>query len=419
MKAHIITIGDEILIGQVVDTNSAWMGQQLNLLGATLNHIDSISDEAEDIQAALGRALQTADLILMTGGLGPTKDDITKKAIADFFGVALEFHQPTYDRILRIFERLGRETTPAHKAQCYMPANATLLRNKMGSAPGMWFEHEDTILVSMPGVPYEMKSIMQEEVFPRLKNHFKLQTVLHRTILTVGEGESRIAARIEDIEDNLPKHIKLAFLPNLGKVRLRLSTKGANEQALQQELNHYVQQIEARIPELVFGHDKELLEEVVGRTLQERGLSLTTAESCTGGFLAHKITSVPGSSAYFMGSIIAYANDVKVNQLRVKPETLATHGAVSEATVKEMVVGALQLMHTDIAIAVSGVAGPGGGTPEKPVGTVWLAVGNNEQIQTRKLQIGKDRLKNIQYATVQALNMIRKFVLQEYPNTNN
>jgi nicotinamide-nucleotide amidase len=414
MNTHIITIGDEILIGQVVDTNSAWMGQQLNFFGANVTHIDSISDTMEAIQEALARAVKTADLILMTGGLGPTKDDITKKAIADFMGVEMVFNQPTYDRIIRIFERLGRTTTPAHKEQCYMPANAKLLYNKMGSAPGMWFEYEDTIIVSMPGVPYEMKYLMEHEVLPKIKSHFKVKTVLHRTILTVGEGESRIAARIEDIEAQLPAHIKLAFLPNLGKVRLRLSTIGDDEEALRNELQHYAKQIEDRIPELVFGYEKQTLEEVVGKILKERNLTLATAESCTGGFLAHKITSIAGSSAYFMGSVVAYSNAVKVRQLGVAEATLEAHGAVSEATVVEMVAGARKLLQTDIAIAISGVAGPGGGTPEKPVGTVWLAIGNQEKTVTRKLQIGKDRLKNIEYATVQALNMIRKFVLAEY-----
>lgn len=414
MKVHLITVGDEILIGQVVDTNSAWMAQQLNLIGAQVIQIDSVSDDHQAIQDALRRATQSADLVLMTGGLGPTKDDITKKAIADFMGVEMVFHQPTYDRILRIFERLGRSTTPAHKAQCFMPSNAVLLTNKMGSAPGMWFELEDAILVSMPGVPYEMKYLMEHEVLPKLKNHFKLRPIFHRTILTVGEGESRLAARIEDIEDSLPAHIKLAFLPGLGMVRLRLSGSAENENKLKSELDGYVKQIEQRIPELIFGYEKESLEAVVGKHLIAKNLTLATAESCTGGYLAHQITSIPGSSAYFMGSIIAYSNEVKMQQLGVQADTLEQYGAVSEQTVREMVAGALQALKTDLAIAVSGIAGPGGGTPDKPVGTVWLAIGNSEKTITNKLQLGKDRLKNIEYSAGQALNMIRMFVQKEY-----
>ncbi len=414
MKVQIITIGDEILIGQIVDTNSAWMGQLLNQNGAEVIKIDSIGDDYELIQQTLKQAIHYADIVLITGGLGPTKDDITKKALADYFGVSLSFHEPSYERILKIFERIGRKTTEAHRQQCYMPDNATLLHNKMGSAPGMWFEHDNTVIISMPGVPYEMKYIMEYEVIPRLRERFPMKPIFHRTILTVGEGESRIADRIADIEDNLPNHIKLAFLPSLGMVRLRLTARGEQEETLKHELQKYSKAIEDRIPELIFGYEKESLSEVVGRLLKQHDLYLATAESCTGGYIAHQITSIPGSSDYFKGSIIAYANEIKMAQLGVKESTLKEHGAVSEPTVVEMVSGTLRLLNTDIAVAVSGIAGPGGGTPEKPVGTVWLAVGNQEQTITRKLSLGKDRIKNIEYASVQALNMIRQFVVEQY-----
>ncbi|MCH2084435.1 MAG: competence/damage-inducible protein A [Saprospiraceae bacterium] len=414
MKVQIITIGDEILIGQIIDTNSAWMAQQLNANGAQVVRIESIGDEYEEIQQTLDRSIANADVVLITGGLGPTKDDITKKALADYFNTEMEFHPESFERIVKIFERWGRTTTEAHRQQCYMPKNAELLFNKMGSAPGMWFEHKNTVIISMPGVPYEMKYIMKYGVIPRLKERFPMQGILHRTIRTVGEGESRIAERIEDIESALPQHIKLAFLPSLGTVRLRLTAKGKTEEELAADIQHYSQQIEERIPELIYGHDSQKLEEAVGQILKARGLNLATAESCTGGHIGHKITSVPGSSAYFIGGFVAYSNNVKVQQLGVQEHTLKQYGAVSEQTVIEMVKGTNKVLGSDIAVAISGVAGPGGGTKEKPVGTVWIAVGNQKKIVTKKLSIGKDRIKNIEYSSVQALNMIRQFAVEQY-----
>lgn len=413
MNVSIITIGDEILIGQTIDTNSAWMGQQLNAIGAHVIDTLSIGDELPAIVQSLDNKLQSADVVLMTGGLGPTKDDVTKKAICEFFGVDMVFHQPTYDRILKLFEKWGRSSTEAHRLQCYMPANAELLYNKMGTAPGMWFEKDGKVLVSMPGVPYEMKYLMEHRVIPKLIETFPGQPIVHRTIQTVGEGESRIAARLEDIESNLPDHIKLAFLPNLGKVRLRLTGKGPDKTALEKELDEKVRQIEARIPELIFGYGELKLEKAIGQMLKERGLSLATAESCTGGYIAHMITSVAGSSDYFQGSVIAYSNEVKRNQLKVKEATLEQFGAVSEQTVREMVGGALEILKTDLAVSISGIAGPGGGSEEKPVGTVWMAVGNKERVKTRLIHAGKDRIKNIEYSSVHALNLIRDFLLEE------
>lgn len=412
MKIHIITIGDEILIGQIVDTNSAWMARQLNLIGAEITWITTASDEADAIKYALKNALADADVVLMTGGLGPTKDDITKKSIAEFFGVDMVFHQESYDRILRLFERWGRSTTPAHREQCYMPANATILKNKMGTAPGMWFEYEKQVVVSMPGVPMEMKYLMEFEVIPRLKEYFPGRPIGHRTILTVGEGESRIAAKLEDIESSLPTSLKLAFLPGLGQVRLRLTGRHPDVAELNRELDEYSIKIKERLHEFVFGEETEKLEEVVGKVLLERGLTVATAESCTGGYLAHRITTIPGASAYFLGSTVAYSNEVKMKQLGVRSETLEQHGAVSEETVIEMVQGALKLFESNIAIAISGIAGPDGGTPEKPVGTIWLAIGNKYKTQTLKLQLSKDRLRNIEYTAVQGLNMIRLFALE-------
>lgn len=414
MKVQIITIGDEILIGQIVDTNSAWMGEQLNKHGASVEKISSVADTASAIQSAMQIALNDdTQVILLTGGLGPTKDDITKKTLADLFQTELIFHDETYQRILSFFKKLNRSTTPAHKEQCYMPKNATILRNKMGTAPGMWFEYNNKVIVSMPGVPYEMKYLMEHEVIPRLTERFPVKPIFHKTILTAGEGESRIAVRIEDIEANLPENIKLAFLPNLGQVRLRFSGRGDNIDRLEQAINAEVDQVKKRIPELIFGYNKDKLEEVVGQMLKAQNKTIATAESCTGGLLAHKITSIAGSSAYFQGSIIAYSNTIKSNLLKVADDTLEQHGAVSEATVKEMVQGTLNLLHTDIAIAISGIAGPTGGTPEKPVGTIWIAIGDNKRIKTRLLHAGKNRIKNIEYTASHALNMIRLFLLEE------
>lgn len=414
MNVHIITVGDEILIGQIVDTNSAWMAQQLNLIGARVISIHSVSDELAEIEKALDTGLKNADVILITGGLGPTKDDITKKALANFFSVEMVFHQPTYDRILRLFERWGRPSTISHREQCYMPANATILYNKMGTAPGMWFEYQGKVAVSMPGVPYEMKYLMEKEVLPSLASHFPGKPIAHRTILTVGEGEARIAARLARFEEGLSQNIKLAYLPGLGQVRLRLSATGDDAGAMQKALNTKAKELEELLAPFVFGYEGDTLETVVGKMLTQRAKTICTAESCTGGYLAHKITSVSGASTYFMGSIVAYSNAVKRKQLKVRQATLEKHGAVSEQTVVEMVKEALELFETDVAIAVSGIAGPSGGTAEKPVGTIWLAVGNGGVTKTLKLQIGKDRLKNIQYSTVRALDMLRCFLLEQY-----
>ncbi len=412
MKIHIITIGDEILIGQIVDTNSAWMGTQLNASGGHIVGITTVGDDASAIKNALQNALPQADAVLITGGLGPTKDDITKKTLAEYMGVDMTFSQITFDRITKIFERFGRKTTPAHREQCYMPSNALLLHNKKGTAPGMWFEHEQKVVVSMPGVPHEMKYLMEFEVIPNLKERFQTVPIGHRTIRTVGEGETRIAVRIENAVNELPPNMKVAYLPGLGQVRVRLTATHKDENILNQQLDEAQEKVVALIPELVYGFGKDALPNVLGRLLKEKNLTLSTAESCTGGHLAHLITSVSGSSAYFMGSVVAYDNAVKKEQLGVKSATLEQFGAVSEQTVREMVAGALLLLKTDIAIAISGIAGPTGGTDEKPVGTIWMAVGNKETIKTRKLNLGKDRLRNIQYTSVQALNFIRQFVNQ-------
>lgn len=413
MTASIITIGDEILIGQIVDTNSAWMAEQLNLKGIQVRSMVSIGDTEQEIHRVLHECMTLDKLVLMTGGLGPTKDDITKKVIAAFWGVEMAFSDETWRHLQSFMERLGRVPTEAHYQQCYMPGGATLLENAMGTAPGMWFQKGEHVLVAMPGVPYEMKSIMTQQVLPRLQQTFQTRALEHRTILTAGLGESLLAKQLADFEDSLPPHIKLAYLPNLAKVRLRLSAAGDNPAILNEQIKEKVEAVKNILGDVIYGFGNETLEQKVGDMLVERKMTLATAESCTGGYLAHLITSVPGSSAYFLGSVISYSNDVKVHQLGVTPETLEKYGAVSEQTVVEMVTGLLQKIPATIGLSISGIAGPGGGTAEKPVGTVWLALSDGKNTLTRKLTLGKSRLLNIQYASSEALNMIRKFLLTQ------
>ncbi|MEO1263087.1 MAG: CinA family nicotinamide mononucleotide deamidase-related protein [Bacteroidota bacterium] len=417
MTIHILTIGDELLIGQVIDTNSAKMAQMLQTIGGQVTGRTTVGDDKQAMLDALEMATEKADVVLVTGGLGPTKDDITKKALAEFYGVGFVFHQATYEWIKKVFQRFGRPIPDSIKDQCLMPQNAEVLRNKRGTAPGMWFDEKNTVLVSMPGVPHEMEYIMENGVLPKLQERFPSAPFAHRTLLTVGEGESRIAEMIKDFEDNLPPHIKLAYLPSISRVRLRLTATHEDADFVNAVLDEEFVNMKNMIPPHLIVADEDItLEQALGKLLTEKGLTLSTAESCTGGYVAHLITSVSGSSSYYMGSVLSYSNDVKMAQLGVREETLKAHGAVSEQTVKEMVAGAVKLLKTDIAVATSGIAGPTGGTPDKPVGTIWIAVGNEELVKTFKLSLGKDRTRNIQYTAIRALNMVRLFAEEVYSN---
>ncbi len=412
MNVHIITIGDELLIGQIIDTNSAKMAQLLLEIGAKVTGRTAVGDVHDDIVNALRSATSQADIVLVTGGLGPTKDDVTKKALADFYSTGFVFHQPTLDRLNQILESLGKPMTEALRTQCFMPQNATVLTNKMGSAPGMWFEENGKVVASMPGVPFEMECLMQHEVLPRLQARFNAMPTAHRTLFTAGEGESTLAEYLKDFEENLPPQAKLAYLPAIARVRLRLTVSDADPVFVEKMLTEKFREMEGLLPpDVIAGQGDDSLESVIGRILKEQNRTLSTAESCTGGYLAHLITTVPGSSAYFLGSVVSYANAVKMNQLGVQEATLREHGAVSEQTVQEMVAGAIRLLGTDVAVATSGIAGPDGGTPEKPVGTVWIAVGDGQRTVTRKLQLSKNRLVNIQYSAYYALNLLRLFLL--------
>lgn len=418
MTAHLLTIGDEILIGQIVDTNAAWMSRQLNLRGIRVNGKSSVGDVREAILAGIEHAGLQADIVIMTGGLGPTKDDITKKTLAELFGSPMTFNQEIHDRIAAYFTKIGRPLPPSMVDQATVPEKALLLPNKVGTAPGMWFERNGKIFISLPGVPFEMEYLMSNEVLPRLTARFPGRPIAHRTLLTAGEGESNIARRIEAFEDSLPANIKLAYLPALGQVRLRLTgvwdgdvTPDA-QTSLNSQLDAKKAELEALLPDLVYGYEEDSLEKVVGRLLLEQKKQFGTAESCTGGYIAHLITSVPGASEYFPGSIVSYSYEMKTKLLGVRPNTLIKHGAVSEETVREMVHGALETLHVDVALAVSGIAGPGGGTPEKPVGTVWMAVGDRANTIVVRHIFGRDRLKNIQLTGTYGLNMVRKFLLE-------
>jgi nicotinamide-nucleotide amidase len=406
--AEIITIGDEILYGQVVDTNSAWMGTELAKIGIRVKQITSISDSADHIVQALDDARTRADIILMTGGLGPTKDDLTKNVLTDYFHTTLKLHEPSLADVTGIFVSRGREVTELNRQQAFLPEACTPLRNVLGTAPGMWFEQEGKVYVSMPGVPFEMKRMMADIVLPQLKTYFKPPEIIHKVVQTVGIPESMLADSLEEWETSLPEHLKLAYLPHLGGVRLRLTGTGGEAAKLEQELQAEVGKLQYIIPEYIYAYGEVKLEEAIGQLLKERSLTIATAESCTGGYLAHKITSISGSSAYYQGSVIAYHNAVKIRELNVRPETLQQYGAVSEATVKEMAENVRKKFGTDIGVATSGIAGPGGGTAEKPVGTIWIAYADKNKAVAKLLHYNKDRLLNIEYTALAVLNLVRQ-----------
>ena len=406
MLAEIITIGDEILIGQIVDTNSAWMAGQLNNAGIRVKQISSVSDNHEHILTALAEAAQRADLIFITGGLGPTKDDITKKTLAEYFGVGMVENADALNNVLRIFERYNRPLLQTNKQQAEVPANCEVIINKNGTAPGMWFNEGGKVYVSMPGVPFEMMYMMEEEVIPKIKALFKLPVIIHKTILTVGEGESFLAERIADIEDSLPDYIKLAYLPKLGQVRLRLSGYGEDEAFLRGKIDEFAAKLVDRIGSFVVSEEDIALEKSILNFMEERGLTLSVAESCTGGYISHLFTQHAGSSKVFFGGAVSYSYELKESILGVKHETLWQYGAVSEETVKEMVEGALLNFKSDYAIAVTGIAGPGGGLPDKPVGTVWIAVASAQKSLIKKFTFGNRRQQNIERSATTALSML-------------
>jgi len=408
MTAEVITIGDEILYGHITDTNTQYISEELSKIGIRTVRKSAVGDTEEAILQILAEASSRADIILITGGLGPTKDDITKHTIAKYFGVGLVTHQPTLDQVTDFFTRRGREMLEMNNRQADVPTNAEVLLNKLGTAPGMWIAHEGKVFISMPGVPFEMKHIMQTSVIERLKQHFELPVIVHKMVHTVGLGESFLAEKIRDWEDNLPKHIKLAYLPSLGIVKLRLTAIGASSMELNNAIEHQIGKLTPLIPDYIFAYNAEgRLEAAIGRMLLHKNLTISTAESCTGGYLAHLITAVAGSSVYYKGSVIAYANEVKMALLDVKEETLAQYGAVSEQTAIEMAENVRKKLKTDVAIATTGIAGPDGGTDEKPVGTVWIGFAAGGKSFAKRYVAGTTRENNTRLFSLYALNLLR------------
>lgn len=408
ISAELLTIGDEILYGQIVDTNSQWMSVELSNAGIRVVRKTSVGDAEDEILTAFAEAEKRADIVLITGGLGPTSDDLTKPCLARYFNCEVKIHEEALAEVTEFFKSRGRELTETNRQQAALPVCCEKVTNVMGTAPGMWFERNGKVFVSMPGVPHEMKRMMTDIVIPKLKQRFKTPAIHHQLIRTVGIGESFLAERIAPWEQALPPHIKLAYLPSLGEVKLRLTAHGDNKESLGQQTWDLIEKLKPYAGDYIFGYGTEPLEVVLGNTLREKKLTLAIAESCTGGYLTHLVTSVPGSSEYFLGSIIPYAYEIKMRQLGVKPETLEQYGAVSEPTIMEMANLVRAKFNTNIGVATSGIAGPGGATPDKPVGTVWIAYSDKHQTVTRKLQLSKDRLINIKLASVAVLNLIRQ-----------
>ncbi len=411
--ASIITIGDELLIGQVIDTNSSWIAQELNKIGVAVKQRVAVGDTRSDIIHALDEAKQQASIVLLTGGLGPTADDITKPLLCDYFKGKMVVHQPTLDHITHIFEQvLKRPMIERNAKQAEVPDTCTVLKNERGTAPGMLFEQDGVIFIAMPGVPHEMKWIMEHHVIPLIPKKFNTGYIQHRTLLTAGIGESFLAELIKDIEQQLPLHIKLAYLPNYGMVRLRLTAWSNDESLLEKDLDYYFSQFKTAVaPYLVTDIDQPM-EVVVGNLLKEKNATLATAESCTGGYIAHLLSIHPGSSIFFKGAIVSYANIIKETILNVPHEALITVGAVSEETVLQMAKQVRELMQTDYGIAVSGIMGPGGATDEKLVGLVWVAVADKMKVQAKSFHFRFDRRRNIELTATNALNMLRGIIVE-------
>lgn len=415
-KASIITIGDELLIGQVVDTNSAWMAQELNKSGIQVTRRVAVGDSWNGIWEALDEESRHASVILITGGLGPTADDITKPLLCRYFGGKMVIDEGALANVKHIFEHImKRPAGERNLKQAEVPDNCLVIPNKRGTAPGMWFEKDGKVFVSMPGVPHEMKGMMLDEVIPQLIRKFSFPHIAHRTLLTAGIGESVLADLIQSWEENLPPHIRLAYLPNYGMVRLRLTTSGENNEKVEPELDQYFNELQHLVKDYLVTNRDETLEMVIGKMLLDRKQTLATAESCTGGYIAHLITSIPGSSAYYEGSLVAYSYRAKEKLLHVQEQTLIDQGAVSEEVVRQMVSGTLEKLHTDYVIAVSGIMGPDGGTKDKPVGTVWIAVGSREKTIAKMHFFRFDRQRNIQLTAAAALNMLRSLIQESTP----
>lgn len=413
VRAEIITIGDEILYGQILDTNTQWISLELDKIGIKTVRKSSVGDQRDEIVQILTEAQKRADIVFITGGLGPTKDDLTKKILADFFDCPLNYHPDALADVTDFFAKRGRELSDINRDQALLPTKCTFIPNKQGTAPAMWFNEQETIWVSMPGVPFEMKAIMETEVLPRIVTHFKLPVIVHQIRKVVGIGESYLSDLIQEWELQLPTHLKLAYLPSLGIVKLRLTGFGKDKVELHTDIEAEFEKVMPLIKSYVFGREKDELAAVVGQILVQQHASLSVAESCTGGYLAHQFTQHAESSAFFQGGIISYANEVKIQQLGVSQEILDQNGAVSEKCVMAMAAGARKELGTTYALATSGIAGPNGGSEDKPVGTIWIALAHPDGVIARKLTQGGTRIQNIHLSSLTAINLLRRYLLND------
>ncbi|MGC9472077.1 MAG: competence/damage-inducible protein A [Bacteroidales bacterium] len=414
MFAQIITIGDEILIGHTVDRNSAHIAAELNRIGIRVQRIVSVSDQEEAIKQALEEAVSQVDLVLLTGGLGPTRDDITKKALCACFRTPLVFNEKVFRQNEKMLAARGIGMNLLNRSQAEIPRDSIPLNNETGTAPGLWFDRGGRVVVALPGVPHEMANILNKEVIPRLTKRFKTPVVIHRTINTFGTFEARLAELLADFENTLPQHIRLAYLPSYGIIKLRLSLNGSDRTTLEKERDYYQSELEKIVGKYVWGYDSDTLEELVGKELAGRGATLSLAESCTGGAIARMITSVPGSSRYFTGSVVAYSNAAKKQWLGVDDKMLSACGAVSRPVAEQMARGAMEKFSTAYAVAVTGIAGPTGGTPAKPAGTVWIAVAGKERTISEKFLFGEGRQRVILRSANAALHLLLQLI-RRYP----
>ena len=406
--AELISIGDEILYGQTLDTNSHFISTELDKLGIRVKRKVTVADNREAMMRAFKEAESNADIILITGGLGPTKDDLTKPLLAEYFNSGMKLHEDILEDLRKRFAKRGRELNELNKGQAELPEKCKPIENKYGTASGMWFEHEGKVFISMPGVPKEMKYMMEDTIIPKFKELYKTPVLIHKMVKTVGIPESILAERLENWENNLPQEIKLAYLPGLNQVKLRLTASGENEKHLQSLINQEVDKLYEIVGKYIYGTDETNLPAKIGELLKDKGLTIAVAESCTGGYIAHLFTSNAGSSEYYRGGINPYHNDLKINILGVKKETIEQHGAVSEETVIEMAERVRELFGADIGISTSGIAGPGGATKEKPVGTTWVALADGENTQTKLYHFQFDRESNIEITSNSLLNLVRQ-----------
>ncbi len=413
MYAEIISIGDELLIGQTVNSNAAWMGQELNKIGIEVYQISTISDDKNHIVNALNDALKRTKLVLITGGLGPTRDDITKYTLTEYFNSSLVRNEKVYKQVEKMLKKRSIPMNDLNRKQADVPERASIFINYAGTAPAMWFELNRKVVISMPGVPYEMKELMTKQILPSISQYFKTPVIIHRSILTYGTFEAKLAEILSGFEDQLPPEIKLAYLPTEGVIKLRLTGRGDREERIKKMINREIDKLYKIIPKYIFGEQDDSLEKSIGVLLKEKGETLCTAESCTGGMIAHQITTVPGSSEYFIGSVVAYSNRIKEKELGVNSATLEKEGAVSRQVVEQMAQGVRERFGAGYSIATSGIAGPAGGTTEKPVGTVWIAVAGKNGTYSRKYIFGNDRMRNIRRSTLAALNLLRQYVKGE------